>query len=207
MAGLRNPKPAFYAATVGHIYEAALDPQRWQDVLGALDHLYPEARITFFGHRNGRGGAGFAFRKNFDEDDLRVYFDHFIKNSPFLERIERCPVGQPCYSEAMISDDELYRTEYYNDYMRSRRLGHYAAGIVFERTPVATTALSSADRKDDTARIRSARSASCCHTCSARFSCTASSVANAPRRWRRRLCSIAGRTRPSCSTCPGGWSA
>ena len=152
MAGLRDPKPAFYAATVGHIYEAALDPRRWHDVLGALDLLYPEARITLFGHRNGRGGASFAFRRNFDEDDLRVYFDHFIKNSPFLEHIERCPVGQPCYSEVMISDDELYRTEYYNDYMRSRRLGHYATGIVFERTPVVTTALSIADRKDDSAR-------------------------------------------------------
>jgi len=87
-----------------------------------------------------------------NEDDLRVYFDHFIKNSPYLERIERCPVGQPCYSEVIISDDELYRTEYYNDYMRSRRLGHYATGIVFERTPVVTTALSIADRKDDSAR-------------------------------------------------------
>lgn len=152
MAGLRNPEPAFYAATVGHIYEAALDAQRWHDVLGALDQLYPEARITLFGHRNGRGGAGFAFRRNFAEDDLRVYFDHFIKNSPFLERIDRCPLGQPSYSEVMISDDELYRTEYFNDYLRSRRLGHYATGIVFERTPVATTALSIADQKDDTAR-------------------------------------------------------
>jgi len=152
MAGMRDPEPAFYAATVGHIYEAALDPRRWHDVLGAIDRIYPDARITLFGHHNGRPGANFAFRKNFGEDDLRVYFDHFIKNSPFLARVGRCPVGQPAYSEIMISDDELFRTEYYNDYMRSRRLGHYATGIVFERGPGTMTALSIADRKDDATR-------------------------------------------------------
>jgi hypothetical protein len=64
MAGLRNPNATFYAATVGHIYEAALDPRRWHDVLGALDHLYPDARITLFGHRDGRPGASFRFRRN-----------------------------------------------------------------------------------------------------------------------------------------------
>lgn len=55
---------------------------------------YPEARITLFGHRSGHPGARFAFRKNFSEDDVRVYFEHFIKNSPFIERIDRRPAEQ-----------------------------------------------------------------------------------------------------------------
>lgn len=149
MAGAKALKPTFVAGLVGHIYEAALDPQRWHKVLDALDHLYPDARITLFGHSQGRPGANFSFRKNFPEDDVRAYFDYFITRSPYIDRIDRCGLGVPAYSEAMISDAELLKTEYYNDFSRSRRLGHYATGIVFEHTPCATTALSIADHKDD----------------------------------------------------------
>jgi DNA-binding CsgD family transcriptional regulator len=142
-------KPAFHAATIGHIYEAALDPQRWQDVIDALERVYPDARITLFGHRNGRPQAAFSFRKNFADADVRLYADHFVKNSPFIQRLDRVPLFKPNGQEIMISNAELFKTEYYNEFMRPRRLGHYSNGIIFERSTYAMTALAIADHKDD----------------------------------------------------------
>lgn len=150
--GIGELKPAFYAATVGHIYEAALDPQRWHDVIDALESVYPDARITLFGHRNGRPSAAFSFRKNFADSDLRVYSDYFVTTSPFIQRLDRVPLCVPTGQETVIADAELIKTEYYNDFMRPRRLGHYANGILFERNAHAMTALAIADRTDDEGR-------------------------------------------------------
>jgi DNA-binding CsgD family transcriptional regulator len=152
MAGVRELKPAFYAAVVGQIYEAALDPRRWHDVLDTIETAYRDARITMFAHRNGRPSSSFAFRKNFPDDDLRVYSEHFVKVSPFIANIHRGQIGIPQYSEVLIGDDDLAKTEYFNDFMRTRRLGHYATGIVFEHNSCGMTALAIADHKDDSAR-------------------------------------------------------
>jgi DNA-binding CsgD family transcriptional regulator/PAS domain-containing protein len=151
---MRELKPAFYAAAVGHVYEAALDPRRWDDVLDLIETVYPDARIAFFAHRKGRPSPAFSFRKNFSDDDLRAYSDYYVKNSPFIERLDRGFIGTPQYSEVLIGDNELIKTEYYNDFMRARRLGHYATGILLERDSRGMTAISIADRKDDLDRRR-----------------------------------------------------
>ena len=49
----------------------------------------------------------------------------------------------------MIGDAELKTTEHYHEYVKPRRLGHYATGTLIERRPGRITALSLADHKND----------------------------------------------------------
>jgi DNA-binding CsgD family transcriptional regulator len=137
---------------VGHLYEAALDPAHWDEFLAAVETAFPGSRITLFGHENGRPCAELTRRCNFSDDDLRAYVDHHIKTSPYIARVHKVPIGQAVYSESMISDDELRRTEHYNEYVKPRGLGHYATGVVIERRPGRITAFSMADHKDDSER-------------------------------------------------------
>jgi DNA-binding CsgD family transcriptional regulator/PAS domain-containing protein len=137
---------------VGHVYEAAADPQHWNEFLNALERIHPGSRITLFGHEKGRPAAALTLSKNFGADDLRAYVDHHVTTSPYIARVHRLAVGKPAYSETLISDAELQATDHFNDYVRPRRLGHYATGVLLDRRADGVTALSIADHKNDAAR-------------------------------------------------------
>jgi hypothetical protein len=192
----------FVTDLVGHIYEAAVDADHWDQFLAALETVFPDSRITLFGHENGRPCAELTRRRNFSDDDLRAYVDHHIKTSPYIAAVSRLPVGKAIYSELSIRDNELVKTEHYNEYVKPRRLGHYATGVVIERRPGRITALSIADHRDDAERrasqIRLIDDLAP-HFARARSGCTASSPPTRSTARRPRRHSIAGRMRRLCS--------
>lgn len=134
---------------VGLIYEAAVEPARWQDFIDALERFYPGARVTLFGHENGRLSDTLRFHRNFEAADLHAYLEQYIRNSPYIARGAKLSVGQPAHYELMITDKELFQTDHYNDYVKPRRLGHYGTGVVVERNPRRATALSLADHRNN----------------------------------------------------------
>jgi DNA-binding CsgD family transcriptional regulator/PAS domain-containing protein len=142
--------PSFVADLVGHVYEAAVDPGHWGEFVTALERVYPESRVTLFGHADGCPTSSLAARVNYDENDLRSYADYYIGCSPYIARSAILPTGRAFHYDMLIGDDELMRTEYYNDYLRPRRLGHYGTGLIIERPhPRRATVLSLADHSND----------------------------------------------------------
>jgi hypothetical protein len=89
--------PIVLTDLVGLIYESALDPKHWDEFLTALEAIYPGARITLFGHENGRPCEALTIHKNFPADDLRAYVDHHVTTSPYLARVNKVPVGRAVY--------------------------------------------------------------------------------------------------------------
>jgi DNA-binding CsgD family transcriptional regulator len=149
----------FLTDLVGRIYEAALDPNQWDEFVSALERVYPDSRVTLFGHADGRPTATLGACRNYAANDLRAYSDHYVRCSPYVARGAVAAVGRAFHYEIMIGDRELERTEYYNDYLRPRRIGHYGTGLIVERElaqrrwpPPSATVLSLADHKDDANR-------------------------------------------------------
>jgi hypothetical protein len=144
--------PAVLTDLVGHIYEAALDPAHWHEFLAILERIYPGARVTLFGHENGRPCEAMTFYKNFGADDLKAYVDYYVTNSPYIANGRTLPAGRPVHYESFVDERQLKATEHYNDYVRPRRLGYWGTGVVVERRPERATALSLADHKNDPQR-------------------------------------------------------
>lgn len=146
-------EPATLTDLVGTIYESAVDPNQWSQLVTGLERIYPESRVTLFGHHNGCPTAKVGASVNYAADDVRSYSDYYINCSPYVARAVSLPVGRAFHYDILIGDAELERTEYYNDYLRPRRLGHYGTGLIIERTaPRSGTVLSLADHLDDEAR-------------------------------------------------------
>jgi DNA-binding CsgD family transcriptional regulator/PAS domain-containing protein len=146
-------EPAILADLVGATYESALDPNHWSRLVGGLERIYPESRVTLFGHNSNSPTANVGARVNYGEGDLRSYADYYITCSPYIARSMSLPVGRAFHYDMIVGDDALMRTEYYNDYLRPRRLGHYGTGLIVERTAMRNgTVLSLADHKDDADR-------------------------------------------------------
>ncbi len=153
MASSSDPSTTAIMDLLGHITEAAVHSDHWATFLEALEDHYPETRMMLFGHENGRPTSALTFHRNFADRDVRAYADHFVDTSPYVERgLTKLPVGRARLSEAVISNEDLAKTEFYNDFIRARGLGCYAAGVIIERSRQRSIALSLADHKDDADR-------------------------------------------------------
>lgn len=138
---------------VGDVTEAAINPDGWSALFDRLEDHYPGTRIALLGHEGGRPSTTLAFHRNFPEDDRRAYAAYYVHTSPYVSRgLERLRVGEARLSEVVISQQELETTEYYNDFAHPRRLGTYGAGVILERGPERSVALSLLDAADDPER-------------------------------------------------------
>lgn len=146
---------AQFSDLVAHIYEAAYDAAHWDELVGLLERIHPGSRVTLFGHGGGSPTATLSAHRNFNPADLDAYRQYYIRCSPFILRSAQLPVGRAYKYEVLIDDDELEKTEYYNDYMRPRQLGYYGTGLIIDRqgTPGTASArgtvLSLADHQND----------------------------------------------------------
>jgi DNA-binding CsgD family transcriptional regulator len=141
---------SFYAGLVGRIYESALEPSRWDEVVDTLADIYPDARITMFAHRDGR--PTMTLHRNFDAGDLRAYVEYYVKNSPYIRHLNRVVVGRPTFSEDQVPLADLFDTEHFNDFVHPRRIGYHATGVLLEKRPNGLTSLSFSDLKDTAPR-------------------------------------------------------
>jgi DNA-binding CsgD family transcriptional regulator len=105
-----------------------------------------------FEHDKRLPGRTLKVSENYDPADMRAYVEHHVKTSPYIARVNKVPIGLASQSETMIGDEELCKTEYYNEYVRPRRLGHYATGMVLDRSPERIVALAIADHRNDADR-------------------------------------------------------
>jgi DNA-binding CsgD family transcriptional regulator len=149
-------EPPALTELIGHVYEAAAEPAHWDAFVGALERHYPGQRITFFGHAQNQSLPSMRYSRNYGANDLQAYLAHFYNCSPYIVRCRTLPVGRAADYTRLIRDAELMETEFYNDYIRARRLGHYATGVLidYEPTTLRGTALSLTDHKDNPERRR-----------------------------------------------------
>lgn len=144
--------PVLVAELVSGIYEAALDPQLWRQFVDRIEAIYPDLTVMLFSHESGDSGGGLSIVANFSEAAQRDYAAYHFATSPYVDFVPRNQVGLPTRSESIISDDQLFRTEHYNDFMLPHRLGRYGTGMVLEREPEGWASLSLADGCDEAAR-------------------------------------------------------
>lgn len=115
---------------IGEIYEASLDDSRWERVMEAVatsfDCVSALIRILDPDHSK----VDIAFTYGFTEAARRDYADHFVHIDPFVSALNARPVGYLGISQEILSDRELIRTEYYNDYMRPHARFHLAGGFI-----------------------------------------------------------------------------
>lgn len=144
--------PMLVAELVGSIYEAALDARLWQLFVDRIESVYPEMTVALFSHETTVPSAALNVVANYSDAALRDYKAHHFSTSPYVDFVPRNQVGRPVRTEAIIRDEELYRTEHYNDFMRPHGIGRHGTGMVLEREAGGWASFSFADRWNDVAR-------------------------------------------------------
>lgn len=106
-----------YVAVVEGIYDAAVDPSRWAEALGKLaapmngggslvmhDPLIATGNVMIFA--------------DWDVGSVAQYNAYYASRNAWLARIATRPVGKAEPAEFFLSRADLYKTEWYNDFLR-----------------------------------------------------------------------------------------
>jgi DNA-binding CsgD family transcriptional regulator/PAS domain-containing protein len=101
------------------VYEAAADPARWPEFLHGFARAVRSPAVAFLVQdlRNTRGSTSAAI--GFDPLWERRYAEYYGRINVWVERAShRLPPGIVSRTQEIISDEELVKTEFYNDFLR-----------------------------------------------------------------------------------------
>jgi DNA-binding CsgD family transcriptional regulator/PAS domain-containing protein len=115
---------------IGHIYEAALEPQQWSAVLAAVQaELRAQTSIVYLEDVQALE-ASFEVRRGLDPELMRSYYRYYIQKDPFFAYRLTQPVGTVTTSHQVVPDPEFEQSEYYRDFLRPLGCFYTAGGHI-----------------------------------------------------------------------------
>lgn len=100
------------------IYAASLDWQRWPDFLQSMNRLSGGARCALFGYDTRTETPFNIAHTDFAPEFVASYLDHYGEICPWPAAMASLPVGEVRSAGAILPDETLVKTEFYNDWVR-----------------------------------------------------------------------------------------
>lgn len=108
---------AEFSQALEKIYAATLSESFWPDALRTVGRMF-DSDFTHFEVLEKKTGIPVFFRnEGASEDALRLYVDHYAAVSPRSAFGEAQPEGYVSFDHDMLSEAEIDRDEFYNDFM------------------------------------------------------------------------------------------
>ena len=101
------------------VYGALFGETSWQDFLDTLNTRMPDGKSTLFFHDAVLGSGGISLTSGMDESAAETYNHHYCSVNPWMAKASTRPVGLGVIADQMLPHQELVKTEFYNDYLRS----------------------------------------------------------------------------------------
>lgn len=114
---------------IGRIYDAALEPGKWQSVVDGLADLYAgTAAITT---QDSLGvEADIAAASGMDAGFLRSYETYYVGKRPWASEVGTIAIGEVFTPTARIDRHAFERTEYFSDWLRPQGIYHLCSCAV-----------------------------------------------------------------------------
>ena len=109
---------------MSNIYDATLDGARWPAVLTQISDWLGSESCHFFLMDGSRGTLALCHAVRTDPVLLQEYDAHYASVNPWVRPALTTPVGAVVTDEALYSARDLRRTEFFNDWLRRRDVGH-----------------------------------------------------------------------------------
>ncbi|HHI82811.1 MAG TPA: helix-turn-helix transcriptional regulator [Rhizobiales bacterium] len=122
------------------IYAAAADPGKWQDFCDILSRK-AGAPVMLLSHNfNGQGSCG-VLGGGYDPDYLESYHQYYAGINPWMKMIAAMPSGITGTSDQALAKHDLFRTEFYNDWLKPQDDIHGGPAVICHRGENTATAL------------------------------------------------------------------
>jgi DNA-binding CsgD family transcriptional regulator len=123
---------------IGRVYDAALDPSIWPQVLEELSAYVGGAASALVSHDVPRRKGRFYFSWGDDPHYTRLYFEKYVKLNPILMSTMLLRVGEVRSSSDMLPHEEFLTTRFYNEWAKPAGYGDITVGIIEKSATVIT---------------------------------------------------------------------
>jgi DNA-binding CsgD family transcriptional regulator len=117
---------------IGGIYDAAADPELWSNAIGQIVEATGCRTGVFYEHDLATHQSQPLGFHQFNPEFMQEYVAHYGALDPWNARVMNWPVGVAAPTYVLMSEDDLRRTEFYQDYLR-RTGAFYGLGGLVER--------------------------------------------------------------------------
>jgi DNA-binding CsgD family transcriptional regulator/PAS domain-containing protein len=123
---------------IGRVYDAALDDDVWPTLAADIPQAFDSTSVVTAIVNNATSEAQFLIQSaNFTPNSQHDYETHFGRQDIWAARGAELGLSKVWASMDLVEDDELHRTEYYNDYCRPLGMA-YVAGSVWRLDDTST---------------------------------------------------------------------
>lgn len=125
---------AQFSQALEKIYAATLSETFWPDALRTVGRLF-DSDFTHFEVLEKKTGRPVFFRnEGASEDALKLYVDHYAAVSPRSAFGEAQPEGYLSFDHDMLSEAEIDRDEFYNDFMIPQGYKYFLSANLINNT-------------------------------------------------------------------------
>lgn len=120
------------------IYEAAAEPQKWGEVVGALADSLDAPKGLLFTPYVGPHEGGLLFPWQISEQHLQLWATRYIQHDIWARQaLERGLIaeGAVLVDEDLVSREALSASTFYQEFLGTIGIGRVCSGIVFEGAP------------------------------------------------------------------------
>jgi DNA-binding CsgD family transcriptional regulator len=123
------------ASVILAIYDAALAPERWPDVLISVAQIIPASSAAYIIWNRGSKTVEWASFSSPNTDLPVDYVRHYATLNPFLPLVAAAPTGSRLWLSEALPQAALRDSKWYNDFFLPRSGGGDILGIRLFETP------------------------------------------------------------------------
>lgn len=119
-----------FAEVTSILFAAALDPTRWQEFLDRVSTHLGVIQTHIYGYDVASRLGLDMLHHGYDDSFMQSYSDHYGAMNTWASGLHRAPIGQVVTSAECYPEEELFKTEFYNDWVRPQNDVRTGAGVV-----------------------------------------------------------------------------
>ncbi|HTN60984.1 MAG TPA: helix-turn-helix transcriptional regulator [Devosia sp.] len=122
-----------FADVTSILFAAALDPTRWQDFLDRLSTHLGVINTHLYGYDVAANLGLQLLYHGYDPDFMRSYTDYYGAMNSWAPGLASASIGVPVTSAQSLPEDELFKTTFYNEWVRPQGDIRTGAGVVLAK--------------------------------------------------------------------------
>ena len=124
-----------YDRLISQIFSAALDGSQWQGFLDTLAQASPGTRTQLHGHDFGRTEVQIGAFSGYDGSLVESWYEYYGLINVWAPGMLKLPVGVATAAEAVAGEEEVNRSEFYNDWVRPQEDIRSGACVIIDKSP------------------------------------------------------------------------
>lgn len=120
---------------IAEIYAAGLEPQRWPRVMALIARAVGEIKTQIFGYDDAMGLSLLSATSGYDPAFLKSFDEHYAQTNAWAPGFVSSRKRTALAANEMLSEPELKKTEWYNDWIRPQESVCRGGGVILFQEP------------------------------------------------------------------------